>query len=483
MKTPGFHFRLLITAFVLIGGAVFIMGYLGLGMMRSYVQDRFEERNHFLSGYLARNAELGILINDERMLGRLAEGLKSEPDVVGVEIFDSTGRAILARVEDDTGEYTVSRAEVHTRQVQDERLMSPGLTENEGYSGVIGEVAVYFSLHEVQGLQRSLAWKFGLLSVVVALLSICCFYVISRSLVVPVNRLARIAEKIAGGDRKVRAQPDRIPETRELALAFNSMLDSLDRSSKELEQAYQDMARQRTMAELGRFAMLIAHEVKNPLGIIKSSLDVLKDEAGLDDDHPMVYYIEDEIRRISRLLEDFLAFSRPARPEWQSPDLNQLVQECVHRFEIQEEAGNVELVLSADPGTAVTRADPDLLAKAVYNLLKNAAEANDWTGKIFVRTETKNSGWFLEVEDQGPGIPYSMEEHIFEPFFTTKSRGSGLGLAFASYVADIHGGRLEGHNKTDPGAVFRLLMEPANVPCEHAAGDNTCGWADPEPRE
>ncbi len=458
MRQFGFHFRLLLTAFFLIGGAVFVMGYLGLGMTQKYVQDRFEERNQFLAGYLARNAELGILIGDERILGRLGSSLLSEPDVVGVEISDSQGDVITSVFEEEAGQYIVARSQVVSRVLGDESIPGSDFPGHEDGMRMIGQVAVHFSLEEVRNIQKTMARTFGLLSIGVALLSIMVFYIISRSLVNPVNKLAGVAGRIASGNRKVRAVPDSIPETRELAMAFNSMLDSLDKSSKELERLYQDMARQKTMVELGKFAMLIAHEVKNPLGIIKSSLDILKDEAGLANDHPMVHYIEDEIRRISRLLEDFLAFSRPSRPRMTEVELNALVRDCVERFEIQAENGLTDIIQDIDSRRFVLKADPDLLAKAVHNLLKNALESNDYSGNIFVRTFAQNSSWFLEVEDQGPGIALSMEEKIFEPFFTTRSKGSGLGLAFVSYVMDAHGGRVRGYNKDDGGAVFELEL-------------------------
>lgn len=459
MKVPGFHFRLLSTAVFLIGGAVFVMGYIGLGMMQNYVQARFEERNRFLAEYLAGNAELGILIADERMLGRLANNLISEPDVMGVEILDEYKKTVISVFKQRGLKYTTSEASVFSRPIEREGLASAVPSQNNVGTEIIGHVIIYFSLDEIKSIQKSLRNTFSILSFIVAMLAIIFFYLISRSLVNPVNRLARVAVKIAAGNKSVRAKPDNIPETRELALAFNSMLDSLDRSNKALQDLYQDMAKQKTMAELGKFAMLIAHEVKNPLGIIKSSLDILKEESGLADDHPMVHYIEDEIRRISKLLEDFLAFSKPSTPVMEKIELNSVVSDCVLRFEIQSEANQTEVEINIDSGNGIVKADPDLLAKAIHNLLKNAMEANEYSGKIFVRTGCCDNGWFIEVEDQGTGIPLGLEDKIFEPFFTTKAKGSGLGLAFVNYVIDAHGGTLRAYNRQTGGAVFRVELK------------------------
>lgn len=459
MKAPGFYFRLLSTAVILIGGSVFVMGYVGIGMMQNYVQARFEERNRFLVQNLASNAELGILLADEKMLGRLINNLVAEPDVIGVKIIDENKKTVVSHSKEKLPKHTISRAFVFSRSIQREGSAGLDSFQPDIASHIIGEVVIYFSLDEINSLQKSFRNTFALLSFMVALLAIVFFYLISRSLVNPVNKLARVAAKIASGNKNVRAEPDRIPETRELALTFNSMLDSLERSNEALETLYQDMAKQKTMAELGKFAMLIAHEVKNPLGIIKSSLDILKEEADLADNHPMVHYIEDEIRRISRLLEDFLSFSKPSAPVMKNIELNSLVSECVLRFELQSEAEQTEMDLDIDSEKAIANGDPDLLSKAVHNLLKNAMEANDGSGRIFIRTGIAGSKWFLEVEDQGVGVPLGLEDKIFEPFFTTKTKGSGLGLAFISYVTDAHGGSVKAYNKDSGGAVFRIEME------------------------
>lgn len=459
MKTAGFHLRILLGACIFIAGAVLLMGYIGLELMQSYVEDRFEEKNQFLTRYLARNAELGILIKDEDMLSRLQYNLLSERDVIGVRIWDEQGRELSSSFQEGhDDEHAVSKAWVRTQSVPGRGTSIDLDAEQDETGQVIGQVAVYFSLESINRLQKSLRDKFGLLALVVGLISVSCFYLISKSLARPVNRLAQVASQVARGEKNVRAVPDKIPETRELAEAFNSMLDSLEQSQQALEQLYQDMARQKTMAELGKFAMLIAHEVKNPLGIIKSSLDILKAEPGLGQGHPMVEYIEDEIRRISQLLEDFLAFSRPARPHFQQVELNGLVFDYAQRFLVLYDNADLEVITQVQEQKTLGTADPDLLIKALHNLLKNAAEANDFSGRILVRTQIQDGHWVLEIEDQGPGIALETEEKIFEPFWTSKTKGSGLGLAFVAYVLEAHQGSIRAYNKSEGGAVFRVKM-------------------------
>lgn len=456
MRAAGFHMRILLAACVFIAGAVLIMGYMGLDLMQGYQEQRFQERNRFLARQLARNAELGILLGDQEMLQRLEDNLLREDDVIGVRVLDGKGQKLTAALQKEPEqEHYVSRAQVRAQSVPGSGTSD--LLQEQGDSGqVIGRVEIYFSPESMQRMQKALRDRFALLALAVGLLAVGCFYLISKSLVNPVNRLAKVARQVARGNKEVRAEPDRIPETRELAVAFNSMLDSLEQSQQALEQLYQDMAKQKTMAELGRFAMLVAHEVKNPLGIIKSSLDILKAEPGVGKEHPMVEYMEDEIRRISQLLEDFLAFSRPSRPNMQQVGLNGLVAEYVGRFEHLYANHGLTVAAEISEPEVQADADPDLLQKALHNLLKNAAEANEDWGRILVRTRIQEGFWILEVQDQGPGIPQAEEENIFEPFWSSKAKGSGLGLAFVQHVAQVHQGRVEGRNLEQGGAVFRL---------------------------
>lgn len=456
-KRAGFHFRLLFSAFLLIGGAVFALGYLGLAMIQDFAQARFDERNRLMAGNLARNCEVGLLIEDRTMLQRLAVNLLSEPDVTRVTVFNAAGQALADVSKELQGPTSTVNVPVHLRRIDEEGLVQQLVSQNRDLA-VIGSVKVVFSLEEMNRLHQGLRNRFVLLALGVGCLALILFYFISKSLLTPVNRLAQTARKVAQGDRDVRAVPDRIPETRALAEAFNSMLDSLDWSAKALEEAYQEMMRQKTLAEFGRFAMVIAHEVKNPLGIIKTSLDCLKKDLGVGRENTMVYYIEDEIRRLNQLIEDFLAFSRPARPSFRKVELNALLLDCVTRFQMQVASDAVEIRCDIPENSAVSSADADLLTRAFSNLLKNALEAQDGRGTIAVRCGRDGPFWWMEVRDAGPGIPNDILHRIFEPFFTTKSQGTGLGLAFVSQVVAAHGGDVRAENAEGGGAVFAVQI-------------------------
>jgi signal transduction histidine kinase len=284
------------------------------------------------------------------------------------------------------------------------------------------------------------------------------FYFLSRSIVAPVTRLAVTARHVAKGDLKLRVRPDTLPETRELGLAFNAMLDSVESGQTALKEANEEIIRQKTLAELGKFSLMVAHEVKNPLSIIKSSMDLLKKEIRPLADKTPVVYIEDEIQRLNQLIEDFLLFARPAVPAFREVDLNAMLKEIVDRFDVQMNGSPVSTHADIPDTPCWANADPDLLTRAIGNILKNAVEASGRMSSIEVRAVQKGDNWVVECEDDGPGITQENLKKIFDPFFTTRSRGTGLGLTFVSQVLTAHRGNIRAENLPD-GKGARFILE------------------------
>ncbi len=456
----GFHFRLLVPALVLISLAVFLVAYFANSMVQGFVQDRFKDRIEFLAAYLARNAELGILIDNRQMLQQMAENLLQESDVAGVQIFGPKDEILAAAGEQDVSEpYLEVRTPVHVQGFNEDGM---GFSEAELGIGpqqkTIGHVVVHSQMQGLQSLQQVMRGRFLVVALGIAVVAMVVFYFLSRSLVAPISRLSRTARMVALGDHSTRAVPDSIPETRDLAQAFNTMLDSLQWSSRALEEAYQDMMQQRTLAELGRFAMTIAHEVRNPLGIIKSSLDMLKKDHGLTSQDILVGYIEDEIQRLNRLIEDFLLFSKPAKAVFAPLEMGAFLHKSVQRFEMQFETADVQILPSLPGVSAWVLGDKDLLIRALHNILKNGIEANNFHGLLRVCAEVQDDSVVVSVADQGPGIEPGIKDKIFEPFVTSRSQGTGLGLAYVAQVVTAHKGRIEAVNAESGGAVFRIFL-------------------------
>ncbi|QTA80610.1 Two component system histidine kinase, HAMP domain-containing [Desulfonema limicola] len=455
MKGLGIHIRLLLAAVILISAATFTLGYMGINITREFVNSRFEERILFLARYLALNSELGILIGQKAMLERLAGNLLAEKDVVTVTIIGENDEILANASKNVSGDISIVEVPVIIQKTKG----FPWGMVSEKDKNIIGKVKITYSTEGIKKLMKTMSIRFLWLSLGLAGLCVFIFYFISRSLVAPVSRLAAAARQVAEGDMKIRVEPGNLPETRELALAFNAMLDSLETSQAALKRANKEMITQNTLARMGKFSLMIAHEVKNPLAIIKSSLDILKKKIEKASENTMILYIEDEISRLNKLIEDFLLFAKPAVPNFRQVDLNNMLKGQILRFEVQLNGSSLDIQTSIPQYPCYTEADPDLMMRAIGNILKNAAEANDYNGYIDVNVFCENKHWILNIGDQGTGIDGKNIEKIFDPFFTTRSKGTGLGLAFVSQVIKSHQGKVWAENrKGEPGALFCIKL-------------------------
>ena len=456
MRNLGIHVRILLATFLLIGATTFTLGYIGANISHQFAQRRFVEHISFLAKYLALTAELGILIDDRAMLRKLAVNLMSERDVVGVAIFDGQGRELIRVPGQLSGSFPVMETPVVLTEKQDESKAFAPAGEAKDKESLIGRVRIVYSTAGIDQLWVTVITYFSWLAGGLTALAVLIFYFISRSLVAPVKELAQAAKRVAQGDLDLRAQPGALPETRELAVAFNVMLDSLEENRKSLEEANEQVRRQKTLAEMGKFSLMIAHELKNPLGIIKSSLDVLKRDCALSSENTMVFYIEDEIQRLNRLIGDFLLFARPVTPSFCRTDLNALLREIVTKFELRTTGTPCEIRPQIPEVSCYAQADPDLLIRAIDNILKNAGEARATGCLVEVTAARSAKAWTVEIADNGEGIAPENLERVFHPFFTTRAKGAGLGLAYASQAVKAHGGVISVANRPGGGALFRL---------------------------
>lgn len=419
-----------------------------------------------MTEYLAMNAELGILIDEQKLLHGLAISMLDENDIAGIEIENSKGKKLVDETKNIAGPYKIVEKKVVLSETKEDRTSMELIEENIINAGnsYIGIVRVKYSLKGIDELVGAMKQRFVLIALGLTLLSCVIFYFISRSLVLPVIALAETAKKVSKGNRSVRAASGNTPETKKLAEAFNDMLDSMAKSRKTLVHAHEKMAKQETLAEMGRFSMMIAHEVKNPLAIIKSSLEMLKKDFNIPDSTMTLNYAEEEIIRLNELIESFLMFARPAKANFTLTDLNRLVDQVIMGFEIQYNSADIEIRSSIPDSEFFAEADFDLLSRGINNIIKNACEANKGKGIVDILISCKGEKWTLKVKDHGSGISKDQQIKIFEPFFTTKAKGTGLGLAFADQVVKAHGGNITVQNLDQGGALFSVNLRGSYGP-------------------
>lgn len=218
------------------------------------------------------------------------------------------------------------------------------------------------------------------------------------------------------------------------------------------------------LAAIGRLSAGIAHEVRNPLGVIRASASMVREHFTPEEEaYRACEFIREEIDRLNGLITALLTFSRPAELRLQPVNIEQVIDRALQLTNDELQRRGITIARESVAATPEVTADPDLLAQVVFGLLVNAAEAMKEPGRILVQTTHTRDEAQIEVADSGPGIPSEESERIFEPFFTTKTSGTGLGLPMAARIVRGHGGVIEvvsgqGMGEHGSGARFRVRL-------------------------
>ena len=246
---------------------------------------------------------------------------------------------------------------------------------------------------------------------------------------------------------------------------------TIEQQMRALEASQRAALQNEKLAAIGRLAAGIAHEVRNPLGVIRSSAAMVQESfAPGDEPWRACEFIREETVRLDGLTSKLLDFARPRPLRLQSTSLEKAVLHALQLAQPELESRRIQVSSFGIREAPELEADPDLLAQLVLDLVVNAAEAAGEGGRVALRAQSLRGELVLEVGDSGPGVPIAVAEQIFEPFFTTKPRGTGLGLAMVARIVKAHGGSIEvsggrGEGPDGAGACFRLSL-PMHGPVE-----------------
>jgi signal transduction histidine kinase len=247
-------------------------------------------------------------------------------------------------------------------------------------------------------------------------------------------------------------------------LLAGTLADRLRWTGGELIAATQRADQAERMAALGRLAAGLAHEIRNPLGSIAGSVQLLRSGKGLDEeDQQLCEIIQRETNRLNDLVTDMLDLSKPRKPLLSLVDAATVAREVVALAGKSGRAlSDVNVVFIADGQPALVRADNAQLRQLVWNLVRNAVQASGAGAEVQVSVKRQPEGVELAVVDQGVGIDEAQMPRLFDAFFTTRSQGSGVGLAVVKRIADEHGFLIHVKSEAGRGAAFRVLMDPAD---------------------
>jgi signal transduction histidine kinase len=212
----------------------------------------------------------------------------------------------------------------------------------------------------------------------------------------------------------------------------------------------------------------VIHELKNPLGAMRSTLAVLRRRLGTDDTSvELTRIVDDEIDRLNDRVLNVLGFVRPGRPERSEVAVDDLLRQLLAVVESELARLEVQVRLEVEARATVVAGDPERLRQVFLNLLLNAREAMPTGGEVVITLRSPDRDepprqLEVTVADTGSGLPPGDPARLFEPFYTTKTLGTGLGLANVKRIVEDHGGTVSA-SRSDRGAVIRLCL-PCLVP-------------------
>lgn len=319
------------------------------------------------------------------------------------------------------------------------------------------------------------------LVVIAILLATILSYLLTRTVIRPLHRLQQGIDRISSGDLEYKVEIHDPDIASELAKSFNSMASSLRKSLVELKETYTELTEKEKLAAVGEMTAGIAHEIKNPLGVILGSAQVV-----LDRERPWqmreraARFIIDEVVRLDDTLKAFLSFAKPALPSFIEIDLIRLLEEALSATEQRYKEEGYRFIRDYEDDILPIEADANQIRQIVWNICLNSIQAMPEGGTITfrvymdrereLREETREKmmldnpfaiprEWLvLSISDTGCGIPKEKMEKVMDPFVSLRDDGIGLGLSIVTQIVKLHRGQVEVISREGEGTTFKLYF-------------------------
>jgi two-component system, NtrC family, sensor histidine kinase HydH len=260
-----------------------------------------------------------------------------------------------------------------------------------------------------------------------------------------------------------------VVENRRQVARYQALSETLEETNRQLQRAEADRLRSERLAALGQLSAGLAHEIRNPLNVIKGSAEMLAEK--LKNSEPLARelagYISSEVNRLNALVARFLDFARPSHLDLRPQKMDEIVERALESVATQSPDAHVRVERHYAHPLPEISADAQLCERIFVNLIQNAYQAMDTAGgerenilrlSIGPETSSGRKGIGVTVADSGPGVPPELREQIFNPFFTSKTNGVGLGLALVAKFVDDHRGSIHLENDSKPGARFHVFL-------------------------
>lgn len=392
---------------------------------------------------------------------------------------------------------TLMASEIHDKVIlKRERHIGRAFVVNESYLAAYEPIlsaegvpvgALYVGLRERPYLlmKMNIGLTFSLILLAGTAVGIVISTFAGRRIAAPIKELEGLVRRVAGGERGLVSAIDTRDEIGDLALEFNQMSRILKRQDEEiaaltqgleqkvaertaelseknrlLAEAKAELVRVEKLAAIGELAAGVAHEINNPMAIIRGNAELLQMTIPPGGEgREEVDTIARQVTRIERIVSNLLRFARQEKIARETISLRPLVEEILRQLPHQIPLDRISVSLEIPDDFPPIPGDRHQIAQVITNLLLNAAQAMPDGGRITVgaSVDTAAGTCTLTVSDTGPGVPESIRNKIFNPFFTTRSQGTGLGLSVSYGIVREHGGNIT-LLETESGASFRITL-------------------------
>lgn len=299
---------------------------------------------------------------------------------------------------------------------------------------------------------QHMAWTFAGLLAVIAVVIVAVAWWLAAVISRPVVALTDYTRRYTQPGELPAAPPAGPGEIGELTRSFVQMVEALQRSQQSLAQASK-------LAALGEITALLAHEVRTPLGILRSSAQMLRSESGLSEEaRELLGIIDTETERLNRLVGSMLDSARTRPPQLAPTDVHALITHTGSLLAAQIRDRGVSLSVRCAARRFVVDCDAEQITQVLLNLMMNALQVLPRGGHVEVATRDDKDRLFIEVADDGPGVPPEDREKVFEPFVFRREGGIGLGLAVVRRILRQHGGDVVADASPLGGALFRVWL-------------------------
>ncbi len=320
--------------------------------------------------------------------------------------------------------------------------------------------AVWARIHVERELPSSVLARWLNYGIVLSLVTLFIVFLMS------LRMRARIAAIRHGLERLQTDSAYRLPVQRgvfgAITSSINAMVDSRAREQLEREQLERDLHQQDKMAMLGKLVAGVAHEVKTPLAIIKTRIQLWQQdlrnlgpsaEAGAILSEDTIQIVLKEINRLSGLLKRLLVFSKPVGSNRKNVDLNKLVEQSASFIRAEADDRQIALTVAVDKRIPHLWIDSQAIEQVLLNVYANAMDAMAAGGMMEIQTmiESTTNSVLVFIRDTGHGIPPEVRNKVFDPFFTTKEHGAGLGLYISQEIVRSHGGTIDFRPRAQAG--------------------------------